>query len=295
MMSSIQGNKGKLYIVATPIGNLKDITLRALDILNEVDIIACEDTRHTLQLLTHFNIKKFLISYHEHNKFDKAKDIIDELAVGKNVALVTDAGTPIISDPGYVLVKEAINNGIEVTSIPGACACINALVLSGISASSFTFLGFLSDDKKEKISKLQYVKDRVETIIIYSSKSQIKKDLDCIKDVFGDERRITISREMTKIHEEIIRGTVKNIIDDIQNKNLLGEFVICIEGIDEDELIDRDKEKWASMTIKQHVDYYIDKGHDEKEAMKLTAKDRNIDKNEVYKYIKVKETNYERD
>ncbi|MCQ2609347.1 MAG: 16S rRNA (cytidine(1402)-2'-O)-methyltransferase [Lachnospiraceae bacterium] len=282
---------GKLYLLATPIGNLKDITLRALDTLNDVDVIACEDTRHTLQLLTHFDIKKPLVSYHEHNRFDKAKELIPELLSGKNIALVTDAGTPIISDPGDVLVKEAIENDIDVVAIPGACACISALIVSGLDASAFTFIGFLPDSKKEKIVRLESIKEKIETTIIYSSKSQIKKDLDAMREVLGDDKKITISREMTKVHEEVIRGTIKDVIEKVKDEDLLGEFVICIDGRDIKDIENEEKEKWKDMSIREHVDYYIDKGYDEKESMKLVAKDRNIDKSEVYKDIKVKEKN----
>ena len=195
---------GKLYIVATPIGNLKDITFRAIEVLKEVDIIASEDTRHTRELLNHFDIKTPTTSYHEHNKYDKAKEIIEKILSGASVAIVSDAGTPIISDPGDELVRLAIENNIEVQAVPGACAGINALVVSGLSASSFVFVGFLSDDNKKRKKQIDNLKCEMRTMIFYISPHNIKKDLKLLIDVFGDERLASISREMTKIHEETI-------------------------------------------------------------------------------------------
>lgn len=290
-------NQGKLYIVATPIGNMQDISLRAIDILSNVDLVACEDTRNTIKILNHFEINNKLISYHEHNKYDKADELINELKEGKNIALVSDAGTPIISDPGDVLVSEAIKNNIDVVPIPGATALISALIVSGLNAKRFTFLGFIPDNKKEKYELLNKYKDNTETLIMYSSKSQIKKDIEAICEVFensdnnehNSERQMTISRELTKIHEEIIRGSIREVNDSIKDRELLGEFVICIEGEDENKIKDRENNAWKSLTIEEHVkQVMIENNINEKDAIKKVSKIRNLDKNEVYKKIKVK-------
>lgn len=279
---------GKLYIVATPIGNLKDITFRAIEVLKEVDIIAAEDTRHTRELLNHFDINTATTSYHEHNKYDKAKEIIEKILNGASVAIVSDAGTPIISDPGDELVRLAIENNIEVQAVPGACAGINALVVSGISTSSFVFVGFLSDDNKKRKKQIDNLKCEMRTMIFYISPHNIKKDLKLLIEVFGDERQASISREMTKVHEETIRGSLKNIYNHFNENEARGEFVLIVKGLDEDILINEQREKWQEMSVEDHFIMYQKEGFTDKEAMKKVACDRGVDKKDIYKILKVK-------
>ena len=265
---------GKLYLVATPIGNLEDITIRALNILKEVDIIAAEDTRHTLGLLNHFNIKKKLISYYRENEKNKSEIILNLLFEGKNVAVVSDAGTPGISDPGEEIVKEAIKNSIEIIPIPGACAFINALICSGFQSKEFCFIGFLPNSKKEKREKIEELKYETKTIILYEAPHRIKETLKEIYGIFGD-RKCVLARELTKIHEEFIRDNISNIV---------GEFVIIIEGnkISKKELeINSINEK----TLEDHFKYYKEQGFSKKEIIKLIAKDRKVNKNEIYQYF----------
>ena len=277
---------GKLYIVSTPIGNLKDITFRAIEILTEVDLIAAEDTRHTRELLNHFNIETKLTSYHEHYKYDKANEIVENIKNGLNVALVSDAGTPIVSDPGNELVKVAIENNIEVIGIPGACAAINALVVSGLSTKSFTFVGFLDDDKKKKSKQLESIKTETKTMIFYVSPHDLKKDLKLIMEAFGEDRLASISREMTKKFEETVRGSLKDIYTYFDSKDIKGEFVLVVEGLSEEEIDLLKRDDWLKLSIAEHMKYYLDEGDDEKTAMKKVAKDRMIDKREVYKEFK---------
>lgn len=278
---------GKLFIVSTPIGNLQDMTFRAIDTLKSVDLIAAEDTRHTIELLNHLNIKTKVTSYHEHNKYDKAKDIIEIIKNGSDVACVTDAGTPIISDPGNELVKLAVEEGIVVTAVPGACAAINALVLSGLDAREFVFVGFLEEDNKKKKIQLERLINETRTMIFYISPHSILKDLKSLSEVFGDERNVSITREMTKMHEEIKRGKIVDIINYYEVNEIRGEFVLVVEGIDKNIIRDRNIAKWCEMTIKEHIEYYMNQGLSEKEAMKCAAKDRGIDKREVYKELKI--------
>ena len=279
---------GKLYIVATPIGNLKDITFRAIEVLKEVDIIASEDTRHTRELLNHFDIKTPTTSYHEHNKYDKAKEIIEKILNGANVAIVSDAGMPLISDPGDELVRLAIENNIEVQAVPGACAGINALVVSGLSTSSFVFVGFLLDDNKKKKKQIDNLISETRTMIFYISPHNIKKDLKLLIDVFGDERKASISREMTKVHEETIRGTLKSIYNHFNENEVRGEFVLIVNGTDEEKITNAKREKWKEISVEEHFLMYQNEGFTDKEAMKKVAEDRGVDKKEIYKILKVK-------
>lgn len=279
---------GKLYIVATPIGNLKDMTFRAIEVLKGVDIIAAEDTRHTRELLNHFDINTATTSYHEHNKYDKAKEIIEKILSGASVAIVSDAGTPIISDPGDELVRLAIENNIEVQAVPGACAGINALVVSGLSASSFVFVGFLSDDNKKRKKQIDNLKCEMRTMIFYISPHNIKKDLKLLIDVFGDERLASISREMTKIHEETIRGSLKNIYNHFNENEVRGEFVLIVKGLDEEKFKNEQKEKWQEISVEDHFLMYQKEGFTDKVAMKKVAEDRGMDKKDIYKVLKVK-------
>ena len=279
---------GKIYIVSTPIGNLKDMTFRAIEVLKEVDIIAAEDTRHTRELLNHFDIDTKTTSYHEHSGYDKAKAIIEKVKSGANVAIVTDAGTPIISDPGNELVKLAIEENIEVYGVPGACAGINALVVSGLDASSFVFVGFLSDDNKKRKNQLSDLVNEMRTMIFYISPHNLKKDLKSLIENFGEMRLASISREMTKIHEETIRASLKEILDYFDSKEIRGEFVLVVSGIDKEMVSNAKKQEWLNMSIEEHYEMYLKSGLTDKEAMKMVATDRGIDRREVYKVLKVK-------
>ena len=272
---------GKLYLVATPIGNLEDITLRALRILKEVDLIAAEDTRHTLGLLNHFEISKPLISYYKQNEKTKSEILIKKLLEGQNVAIVSDAGTPGISDPGEEIVKVAIENGIEIIPIPGACAFVNALIASGLSSKEFAFIGFLSAIKKEKKEKLEEIKYETKTLILYEAPHKLKATLEAIYEILGD-RKIVLARELTKIHEEFIRDNVSSILERIDE--IKGEFVILIEGNSESKK-DLELSDLTSKTLEEHYEFYQNQGFDKKEIIKKIAKDRNTNKNEIYQYF----------
>ncbi|WDV48290.1 16S rRNA (cytidine(1402)-2'-O)-methyltransferase [Clostridiaceae bacterium M8S5] len=271
---------GKLYICATPIGNLKDITFRVLETLKEVDIIAAEDTRHTLKLLNYFDIKKPLISYHEHNKVKMGPKIIEKLEAGQNIALVSDAGMPAISDPGEDLVKLAIESNIEVDALPGASAFIIALTLSGFSTEKFVFEGFLS--KKNRKKELEQLKVEHRTIILYEAPHRLLNLLKDILTVLGN-RAISISRELTKKYQEVFRGNTEQAIEYFSAQNIRGEFVIIIEGRSKDELEELEKSFWKDMSIREHIELYIEKGFAKKDAIKKVAKERNVQKNVIYK------------
>ena len=273
--------KGKLYLVATPIGNLEDITLRALRILKEVDLIAAEDTRHTLGLLNHFEISKPLISYYKQNEKTKSEILIQKLLEGKNVAVVSDAGTPGISDPGEEIVKVAIENGFEIIPVPGACAFVNALIASGLSSKEFAFVGFLSAVKKEKRDKLEEIKYETRTMIFYEAPHKLKGTLEEMIDILGD-RNIVLARELTKIHEEFIRDRISNILSRIEN--IKGEFVILVEG---NSISKKDVElsNLNDKTLEEHYKFYEAQGLEKKEIIKKIAKDRNTNKNEIYQYF----------
>ncbi len=270
--------KGKLYVVATPIGNLDDITYRAINVLNQVDLIAAEDTRHTLKLLNHFNISKPLISYYKETERIKASGIIEEIKNGKNVAIVSDAGTPGISDPGEVLIKQAISENIEVIPIPGACAAISALICSGMNTSEFLFIGFLSAKAKERNEKIESIKNETRTLIFYEAPHKIVDTLQSMLKVLGD-RNIVIGREITKIHEEFIRGKISDVLDNLEIK---GEMVIIVEGSEKSEK-QIEIENRNKMSLQEHYDFYEKQGYDKKEIIKLIAKDRGTNKNEIYK------------
>ena len=272
---------GKLYLLATPIGNLEDITLRALKIMKEADLIAAEDTRHTVKLLNYFNISKPLISYHRHNEEEKVEKIIKKLKEGMNIALVSDAGTPVISDPGEIVVTEAIKNNIEIISIPGPCALITGLIASGISAKEFSFLGFLPLNKKTRKEKLEEIKKENKTIILYEAPHKIKNTLNDLKS-FLENRKIVLCRELTKIHEEYIRGNIDDVIKKIEKPK--GEFVIVIEKNDENIKEEKD-DLLKKMTLDEHYTYYKRMGIEKKEIIKKIAKDKNVHKNEIYKYF----------
>ena len=267
---------GKLYIVATPIGNLEDITLRALRILNDVDIIAVEDTRQTLKLLNHFNISKPLISYHRHNEDIKSNILIEKLKKGENIALVSDAGTPGICDPGEEVIKKSIEEKIDVIPIPGACAMINALIASGINTSEFSFLGFLPLNKKLRKEKIEEIKKSEKTIIIYEAPHKMKNTLEDLKEILGN-RKIVLARELTKIHEEFIREDIENLLKIINN--MKGEMILIIEGNKKEKNIEN---KLDFMSLEEHYNYYASQGFEKKEIIKKIAKDKNVSKNEIY-------------
>ncbi len=270
--------QGQLYIVATPIGNLEDITLRAIRILKEVDIIAAEDTRHTLKLLNHLEISKPLISYHRHNEEIKTQELINKLSEGKNIALVSDAGTPVISDPGGEIVKEAIKNNIKVTPIPGACAAITALISSGIDAKEFTFIGFLPQNKKNRKEKLEQIKQEERTTILYEAPHKLLTTLEDLKKVIAN-RTVVLARELTKIHEEYKTGTIEELQSQIEEPK--GEYVIIIDKSEKTKN-ELKLEELNELTIEEHYKYYEKNGLDKKEIIKQIAKDRNVNKNEIY-------------
>lgn len=271
--------KGKLYVVATPIGNLEDISFRALKTLQTVDIIAAEDTRHTLKLLNYFNITKPLMSYYRENEKIKSQNIIKELLKGKNVAIVSDAGTPGISDPGEEVIKKAIENEILIIPIPGACAAINALICSGLSTKEFCFLGFLSTNKKEKIKKLEGNKYETKTLIIYEAPHKLIATLQEILQILGD-RDICLAKEITKIHETFLRGKISEILE--ANMEPKGEYIIIIDGAKQTEQ-EIEIENLNKLPIQEHYAYYEKKGLNKKEIIKHVAKDRGVSKNEIYK------------
>ena len=265
---------GKLYLVATPIGNLDDITVRAIKVLNEVDVIAAEDTRHSLKLLNHLEISKPLISYHRHNEDVKTSILIQKLLDGENIALVTDAGTPAISDPGELVVKEAIKNNIEIIPIPGACALINALIVSGLDTREFAFYGFLPINKKLRKKKFEELKNESKTIIIYEAPHKIAGTIEDIYKELGD-RNIVLARELTKIHETILRGKVSEIIPELEN--IKGEMIILIEGI-QNEIIDENKDK----SVEELFEIYSKQNISKNDIIKKIAKEKGVSKNEIY-------------
>ena len=277
--------KGKLYIVATPIGNLEDITLRAIKVLQEVDIIAAEDTRHSLKLLNHLKISKPLISYHRHNEEIKTDLLISKLKEGKNIALVSDAGTPVISDPGEEIVKEAIVNQIEVIPIPGACAAINALVASGLTAKEFCFFGFLPINKKLRKEKLEQIRNENKTTILYEAPHKLENTLKELELILSD-RKVVLAKELTKIHEFFYFFNIKDIRNQIGEPK--GEFIILIEGNPTKE--EESKKELNELTIEEHYEFYEKQGYTKKEIIKKIAKDRNVSKNEIYmQFLKKKD------
>ena len=269
--------KGVLYIVATPIGNLDDITLRAIKVLQEVDIIAAEDTRHTLKLLNHLEISKPMISYHRHNEGIKSDLLIQKLQEGQNIALVSDAGTPGICDPGEDVIRKCIQIGIKIIPIPGACAMINSLICSGIDTKEFTFLGFLPLNKKLRRNKLDEIKSSHKTIIIYEAPHKLESTLKDLKQILDKNRNIVLSREITKIHEEFIRGNVDYLIE--KSEDIKGEIVLVIEGNNNSS----DENELNKLSIEEHFKFYQNQGLSKKDIIKKIAKDRNVNKNEIYK------------
>ncbi len=275
---------GTLYLCATPIGNLEDMTFRVVRTLKEADLIAAEDTRNSIRLLNHFEIQTPMTSYHEYNKFEKGQKLVEKLLAGQNIALITDAGTPGISDPGEELVKMCYEAGIEVTSLPGAAACITALTLSGLSTRRFAFEAFLPMDKKEREWVLEELENEFRTIILYEAPHRLLKTLKLLLERLGD-RRITVCRELTKRHETAFCTTLEDAAAYYGEHDPIGECVLVIEGRSRSEAVREEREKWEEMSIEAHMEQYTSMGIDKKDAMKMVAKDRGVQKREIYNYL----------
>ncbi|MCD8009574.1 MAG: 16S rRNA (cytidine(1402)-2'-O)-methyltransferase [Lachnospiraceae bacterium] len=272
---------GRLYLCATPIGNLEDITLRVLNTLRDVDLIAAEDTRHSRILLEHYEITTPLTSYHEHNKYEKAEILVEKMQRGMQIALITDAGTPAISDPGEELVRQALQAGLPVTSLPGACACITALTMSGLPARRFVFEAFLPAEKKERREVLERLKTECRTIVLYEAPHHLRRTLEELTEALGD-RRVTICRELTKKYEEGIQTTLVGAQTLYREEEPRGEFVLVLEGRSPEELREEAAQSYAEMTLHEHLQRYLETGMERKEAMKQVARDRNCSRREVY-------------
>lgn len=276
---------GTLYLCATPIGNLEDMTFRVIRILKEVDLIAAEDTRNSIKLLNHFDIKTPMTSYHEYNKMEKGHKLIEKLREGTNIALITDAGTPGISDPGEELVKMCYEAGIEVTSLPGPAACITALTLSGLSTRRFAFEAFLPVDKKERQAILGELKEETRTMILYEAPHRLVRTLRELQEVFGGDRQLTVCRELTKKHETAFQTTFEEAVGYYESTEPKGECVLVVEGKSREQIRQEAVDKWEEMSLSEHMDYYTGQGIDKKEAMKRVAKDRGMAKRDVYKAL----------
>ena len=275
---------GKLYLCATPIGNLEDITFRVLRTLKEVDLIAAEDTRNSIKLLNHFEIKTPMTSYHEYNKIEKGHVLVEKMLSGMNIALITDAGTPGISDPGEELTAMCYEAGIEVTSLPGPAACITALTLSGLSARRFAFEAFLPANKKERKAILDELVNETRTIILYEAPHRLVQTLEELREALGN-RRMTLCRELTKKHETVFRTTIEDLLIYYEKEKPLGECVLVIEGRSRQEMEEKVKASWKEFSIEEHIKIYEDQGNSRKDAMKLVAKDRGVTKREIYQYL----------
>ena len=276
---------GKLYLCATPIGNLEDITYRVLRTLKEVDLIAAEDTRNSIRLLNHFEIKTPMTSYHEYNKIDKAYQLVAKMREGKNIALITDAGTPGISDPGEDIVRICYEEGIPVTSLPGAAACITALTMSGLPTRRFVFEAFLPKDKKEHQAVLEELKTETRTIIIYEAPHHLVRTLQELSDTLGGDRRLTICRELTKRHEEKLQMTLTDSLSYYEVNEPRGEYVLIIAGRSREEMKKEEQAGWEALSLEEHMAHYESQGIDRKEAMKRVAKDRGVSKRDIYQAL----------
>ena len=275
---------GTLYLCATPIGNLGDMTPRVVETLQTVDVIAAEDTRNSIKLLNHFDIHTPMTSYHEYNKVEKAHQLVGQLLNGQNIALITDAGTPAISDPGEVLVRMCQEQSVPVTSLPGPAACITALTLSGLPTRRFAFEAFLPADKKERKLILEELKNETRTIILYEAPHRLVRTLEELKETLGN-RRMTLCRELTKRHETAFHTTIEELILYYQTEKPLGECVLVIEGRSRQEMEEEQKASWEKITIEEHMEIYENQGHSRKEAMKMVANDRGMTKRDVYQYL----------
>ena len=275
---------GKLYLCATPIGNLEDMTFRAIRILQEVDLIAAEDTRNSIKLLNHFEIHTPMTSYHEYNKYDKGRELVQKLLAGTNIALITDAGTPGISGPGEELVKMAYEAGIEVTSLPGACACVTALTLSGLSTRRFVFEAFLPPDNKEHKLALERLKNETRTMIVYEAPHHLLKTLRELLETLGN-RRLTLCRELTKRYEEKKKMTLAQAVDYYRENDPRGEYVLVIAGKSKEEVMQEEQSRWEDLSIEEHMQIYLDQDYSKKDAMKAVAKDRGVSKRDIYQAL----------
>lgn len=275
---------GTLYLCATPIGNLEDMTFRAVRILREADLIAAEDTRNSVKLLNHFEIQTPMTSYHEYNKYDKGRKLVEKLLEGKNIALITDAGTPGISDPGEELVRMCHEAGITVTAVPGAAACITALTISGLPTRRFAFEAFLPADKKEREAVLETLEKEQRTIVLYEAPHRLVKTLKLLAGRLG-ERQVSVCRELTKRHETVYRALLPEAAAYYEKNAPKGECVVVIQGLSRAEIEREEKAKWADMSIEEHMELYLSQGLEKKEAMKRTAKDRGVQKREIYNYL----------
>ena len=273
---------GELYLCATPIGNLEDMTFRCIRVLKEADVIAAEDTRNSIKLLNHFEIKTPMTSYHEFNKVEKARVLVEKMLKGETVALITDAGTPGISDPGEELVRQCIEAGIKVTPVPGAAACINALIMSGMPTRRFCFEAFLPSDKKEKADVLEQLKAEQRTIIIYEAPHRLLRTLTELESALGGMRKIAICKELTKRHEMVYRDTISGALGYYTANEPKGEYVLVIEGRSPKELLEEKRAAWDDMRIEENLNMYVSQGMDKKDAMKLVAKDRGVSKRDIY-------------
>ena len=273
---------GELYLCATPIGNLEDMTFRCIRVLKEADVIAAEDTRNSIKLLNHFEIKTPMTSYHEFNKVEKARVLVEKMLKGETIALITDAGTPGISDPGEELVRQCIEAGIKVTPVPGAAACVNALIMSGMPTRRFCFEAFLPSDKKEKADVLEQLKAEQRTIIIYEAPHRLLRTLTELESALGGMRKIAVCKELTKRHETVYRDTISGALGYYTANEAKGEYVLVIEGRSPKELLEEKRAAWDDMSIEEHFNMYVSRGMDKKDAMKLVAKDRGVSKRDIY-------------
>lgn len=281
-MESLSANQGILYLCATPIGNLEDVTFRVIRTLKEVDLIAAEDTRNSIKLLNHFDIKTPMTSYHEFNKYDKARVLVEKLKQGMNIAVITDAGTPGISDPGEELVRQCHEAGIQVTSLPGAVACVTALTMSGLATRRFCFEAFLPTDKKEKKDILDELRSETRTIVMYEAPHRLRKTLEELSEVFGGDGRLSVCKELTKRYENVYLTTFEEAIEYYADNEPKGEYVLVIEGKCRSRIEAEKRAVWETMSVIEHVDMYIEGGMDKKDAMKAAAKDRGVSKRDIY-------------
>lgn len=274
--------RGTLYLCATPIGNLEDITIRVLNTLKSVDLIAAEDTRHSIKLLNHYEIKTPMTSYHEFNKVEKARYLVDKIHEGMNVAVITDAGTPGISDPGEELVRQCLLAGIQVTSLPGPAACVTALTMSGKPTRRFAFEAFLPSDKKERKAVLEELVDETRTIILYEAPHHLIRTLEELREYLGENRELSVCKELTKTHENTFLTTIGEAVEYYENNEPRGEYVLVLAGKPQEEIEKEKQEAFLSMTVSEHVKMYMEQGMDKKEAMKAAARDRGVSKRDIY-------------
>lgn len=273
---------GELFLCATPIGNLEDMPVRAVRIMKEADLIAAEDTRNSIKLINHFEIDTPMTSYHEYNKVDKAKVLVDKMLAGQTVALITDAGTPGISDPGEELVRQAVQAGINVTSVPGPAACISALIISGLPTRRFVFEAFLPSDKKERAAVLEELSHETRTMIIYEAPHRLCRTLAELAEILGGDRQIAVCKELTKRHETVYRSDIKGAVDYYNANEPRGEYVLVIAGLNREDIIRDKQDAWKEMPLEEHLKHYESQGIERREAIKLVAKDRGVPKREIY-------------